>query len=128
MPPNELQNSRPNYKIYLKKDLFDQVHHLGVVQPSSSRRRTKHYGCAWIIDPLMRSLSKISTLFPGLTFYLINSPEPGYSPRLTSGRVIIRSVSDPKIYQRPHSPRGMGYLNIWLCLPDRQMLLPTSHI
>jgi hypothetical protein len=35
-----------------------------------------------------------------------------------TGRVIIRSVSDPKIYQRPLSPRGMGYLNIWLCLSD----------
>jgi hypothetical protein len=109
------QNSRPNYKIYLKKDSSDQVHHLGVVQPSLSRRRTKHYGCAWIIDPLMRSPSRISNLFPGLTFYLINLPELGYSPRLTSGRVIIRSVSDPKIYQRPHSPRGTDYLNIWLC-------------
>jgi hypothetical protein len=97
----------------LKKDLSDQVHHLGVVQPSSSRR-TKHCGCAWIIDPLMRSPSRISTLFPGLAFCLINLPELGYYPRLTSGRVIIRYVSDPKIYQRLHSPRGMDYLNIWL--------------
>jgi hypothetical protein len=39
-------------------------------------------------------------------------------PRLTSGRVTIRSVSDPKIYPRPHSLRSMDYLNIWLCLSD----------
>jgi hypothetical protein len=58
------QNSRPNCKIYLKKDLSDQVLRLGVVQPSLSRRRIKHCGCAWIIDPLMRSPSRISTLFP----------------------------------------------------------------
>jgi hypothetical protein len=118
MPPNELAELKTQLQDLLKKDLSDQVHHLGVVQPSLSRRRTKHGGCAWIIDPLMRSLSRISTLFLGLTFYLINLPELGYSPRLTSSRVIIRSVSDSKIYQRPHSPRGMDYLNIWLCLSD----------
>jgi hypothetical protein len=85
---------------------------------SLSRRRTKHFGCAWIIDPLMRSQSRISTLFPELTSYLINLPELGYFPRLTLGRVTIRSVSDPKIYPRPHSLRGMDYLNIWLCLSE----------
>jgi hypothetical protein len=118
MPPNEPAELKTQLQDLLEKDLSDQVLHLGVVQPSSSRRRTKHYGCAWIIDPLMRSLSRISTLFPRLTFCLINLPELGYSPRLTSCRVIIRSVSDPKIYGRPHSPRGMDYLNIWLCLSD----------
>jgi hypothetical protein len=118
MPPNELAKLKTQLQDLLEKDLSDQVLHCGVVQPSSSRRRIKHCGCAWIIDPLMRSLSRISTLFPGLTFYLINLPELGYSLRLTSDRVIIRSVSDPKIYQRPHSPRSMDYLNIWLCLSD----------
>jgi hypothetical protein len=118
MPPNEQAELKTQLQDLLEKDLSDQVLHLGVVQPSSSRRRTKHYGCAWIIDPLMRSPSRRSTLFPGLTFYLINLPELGYSLRLTSGRVIIRSVSDPKIYQRPHSLHGMDYLNIWLCLSD----------
>jgi hypothetical protein len=113
MPPNELAELKTHLQDLLEKDLSDQVHHLGVVQPSLSRRWTKHYGCAWIIDPLMRSPSRISTLFPGLTFYLINLPEPGYFLRLTSGQVIIRSVSNPKIYQRPHSPHGMDYLNIW---------------
>jgi hypothetical protein len=57
----------------------------------------------------MRSQSRISTLFLGLTSYLINLPELGYFPRLTSCRVTIRSVSDPKIYPRPHSLRGMDY-------------------
>jgi hypothetical protein len=50
-------------------------------------------------------LPRIGILFDQLT-------GARYSPRLTSGRVIIRSVSDPKIYQRPHSLRGMDYLNI----------------
>jgi hypothetical protein len=118
MPPNELAELKTQLQDLLEKGFTDQVHHLGVVQSSLSRRRTKHFGCAWIIDPLMRSPSRISTLFPGLTSYLINLPEPGYFPRLTSGRVIIRSVSDPKIYPRPHSLRGMDYLNIWLCLSD----------
>jgi hypothetical protein len=62
----------------------------------------------------MRSQSRISTLFPGLISYSISLPELGYFPRLTSGRVIIRSVSDPKIYPRPHLLRGTNYLNIWL--------------
>jgi hypothetical protein len=118
MPPNELAELKTQLQDLLEKGFIRPSYHLGVVQPSLSRRRTKHYGCVWIIDPLMRSPSRISTLFPGLTFYLINLPELGYSPRLTSGWVIIRFVSDPKIYQRPHSPRGMDYLNIWLCLSD----------
>jgi hypothetical protein len=49
------QNSRHNYKIYYKKDSSDQAHHLGVVRPSLSRRRTKRFGCAWITDTLMWS-------------------------------------------------------------------------
>jgi hypothetical protein len=116
MPPNELVELKTQLQDLLRRDSSDQAHHLGVVQPSLSRRRTKHFGCAWIIDPLMRSQSRISTLFPGLISYLISLPELGYFPRLTSGRVTIRSVSDPKIYPRPHSLRGMDYLNIWLCL------------
>jgi hypothetical protein len=83
-----------------------------VVQQSLSRRRIKRFGCVWITDHLMRSQSRISTLFPGLIFYLISLPESGYFPRLTSGRAIIRSSSDPKIYPTPHLPRGMDYLNI----------------
>jgi hypothetical protein len=112
------QSSRHNYKIYWKRGSSDLVRHLGVVQPSLSRRRIKHFGCAWITDPLMRSQSRISTLFPGLISYLISLPEPGYFPRLISGRVIIRFGSDPKIYPRPHSLRGMDYSNTWLCLLD----------
>lgn len=117
MPPNKLAELKTQLQDLLEKGFIRPSSSPWGVQPSLSRR-TKHYGCAWIIDPLMRSPSRISTLFSGLTFYLINLPELGYSPRLTSGRVIIRSVSDPKIYQRPHSPRGMDYLNIWLCLSD----------
>jgi hypothetical protein len=118
MPPNELAELKTQLQDLLEK---------GFIRPSSSpwgclaifvKKKDQTLRMWWIIDPLMRSPSRISTLFPGLTFYLINLSEPGYFPRLTSGRVIIRSVSDPKIYQRPHSPRGMDYLNIWLCLSD----------
>jgi hypothetical protein len=62
----------------------------------------------------MRSQSRISTFFPGLISYLISLPELGYFPKLTSGRAIIISVSDPKIYPRPHLLRGTDYSNIWL--------------
>jgi hypothetical protein len=57
----------------------------------------------------MRSQSRISTLFPRLISYSISLPELGYFPKLTSGRAIIRSVSDPKIYPRPHLLRGTDY-------------------
>jgi hypothetical protein len=77
MPLNELAELKTQLQDLLEKYSSNQAHHLGVVQPSLSRRRTKHFGCAWIIDPLMRSLSRISTLFPRLTSYLINLPEPG---------------------------------------------------
>jgi hypothetical protein len=48
----------------------------------------------------MRSQSRISTLFPGLTSYLINLPELGYFPKLTSGlgyrQIRIRPEDIPK--------------------------------
>jgi hypothetical protein len=72
MPPNELAELKTQLQDLLEKGFIRQARHHGVVQSYSSRRRIKHCGCAWIIDPLMRSLSKISTLFHGLTFYLIN--------------------------------------------------------
>jgi hypothetical protein len=118
MPLNELAELKTQLQDLLEK---------GFIRPSSSpwgcpaifvKKKTKRFGCAWITDPLMRSQSRISTLFPGLISYLISLPELEYFPRLTSGRVTIRSVSDPKIYPRPHSLRGMDYLNIWLCLSD----------
>jgi hypothetical protein len=40
------QSLRHNYKIYWKRDSCDLVCHLGVVQPSLSRRRIKHFGYA----------------------------------------------------------------------------------
>jgi hypothetical protein len=118
MPPNELAELKTQLQDLLEK---------GFIQPSSSpwgcpaifvKKRTKRFECAWIIEPLMRSPSRISTLFLGLISYLISLPELGYFPRLTSGRVTIRSGYDPKIYLRPHLLRGMDYLNIWLCLSD----------
>jgi hypothetical protein len=114
MPPNELAELKTQLQDLLEK---------GIIRPSSSpwgcptiflRRRIRYFECAWTTDPLMRLPSRTSTLFPGSISYSINLLELGYSPRLTSGQVIIRSIFDPKIYPRQHSPRGMDYLNIWL--------------
>jgi hypothetical protein len=118
MPPNEL--------VELKTQLQDLLEK-GFIRPNSSswgcpailsRRRIKHFECAWTTDPLLRSPLRTSTLFPGSISCSINLVELGYSPRLTSGRAIIRSVFDPKIYPRPHLLRGMDYSNIWLCPSD----------
>jgi hypothetical protein len=108
------RNSRLNYKTCLRRDSLGLVRHHGDVPQFLSRRRIKHFKCAWTTDPLMRSLSRTSTLFPGSISCSINLLELGYSPRLTSGQVIIRSVFDPKVYPRPHSLRGMDCLNVWL--------------
>jgi hypothetical protein len=109
------RNSRLNYKTCLRRDSFGPVHHLGDVPQFLSRRRIKHFECAWTTDPLMRSLLRTSTLFPGSISCSINLLELGYSPKLTSGQDIIRFVFDPKIYPRPCLLHGMDYLNIWLC-------------
>jgi hypothetical protein len=63
MPLNELAELKTQLQDLLEKGFICQAHHHGVVQPSLLRRRIKHFGCAWIIDPLMRSQSRISTLF-----------------------------------------------------------------
>jgi hypothetical protein len=118
MPPNELAELKTQLQDLLEKDLFGPVHHLGDVPQSLSKRRIKHFECAWTTDPLMRSQSRTSTLFPGSISCSINLLELGYFPRLTSGQVIIRSVFDSKIYPRPHSLHGMDYSNIWLCPSD----------
>jgi hypothetical protein len=44
---------------------------------------TKRFGCAWTTDPLMRSQSRISTLFPESISYSISLPELGYYLKLT---------------------------------------------
>jgi hypothetical protein len=113
------RNSRHNYKTCWIKGSLDQVHHRGDVQQSSSRRRIKLFECAWTIDPSMKLLSRTSILSLGSIFYSINSLEPGCFLKLISDRAIIRSVFDPRIYPRPHSPLGMGYLNTWLCWSNK---------
>jgi hypothetical protein len=118
MPPNELTELKTQLQDLLEK---------GFIRPSSSP-----WGCPAIFvkkkdqtlricvdyKPLMRLPSRTSTLFPGSISYSINLLELRYSPRLTSGQVTIRSAFDPKIYPRPHSPRCIDYLNIWLCPSD----------
>jgi hypothetical protein len=118
MPPNELAELKTQLQDLLEKGSLGLVHHHGDVQQFSSKRRIRRFECAWTIDPSTRLPSRTSILFLGSISYSINLPELGYSPRLTSGQVIIRSAFDSKIYPRPHSPRGMDYLNIWLCLSD----------
>jgi hypothetical protein len=105
------QNSRLNYKTCLRRGSLCLVHHHGDVQQFLSRR-IRHFECAWTKDPLMRSPSRTSTLFPGSISYSINLLQLGYSPRLTSDQVIIRFAFDPKIYPKPHLLCGMDYLNI----------------
>jgi hypothetical protein len=118
MPPNELAE--------LKTQLQD-LPEKGFIRPSSSPWgcpaffvKKKDQTLRMCVDyrPLNESQSRTSTLFPGLIFYLISLPELGYFQKLTSGWAIIRSISDPKIYPRPHLLYVMDYSNIWLCLSD----------
>ena len=66
------RSSKHNYKTCLRRDSFSLVHHLGDVPQSLSRRRIKHFECAWTTDPLMRSPSRTSTLFLGSISCSIN--------------------------------------------------------
>jgi hypothetical protein len=118
MPLNELAELKTQLQDLLEKGFIRPSSSPWGVPQSLSRRRIKRFECAWTTDPLMRSLLRISTLFPGSISCSINLLEHGYSPKLTSGRAIIRSVFDPKIYPRPHLLRGMDYSNIWLCPSD----------
>jgi hypothetical protein len=103
MPPNELAELKTQLQDLLEK---------GFIRPSSSP-----WGCPAIFvkkkDQTLRMcveyrplnevtiknkypLPRIDVLFDQLT-------GAQYSPRLTLGKDIIRSVFDPKIYPRPHS-------------------------
>jgi hypothetical protein len=118
MPPNELEE--------LKKQLQDLLEK-GFIRPSSSP-----WGCPAIFvkkkDQTLRMcvdyrpLNEVTITnkvpFPGSIFYSINSLEPVYFLKLISDQAIIISKFDPRIYPRPLSPLGMGYLNIWLCPLD----------
>jgi hypothetical protein len=118
MPPNELAELKTQLQDLLEK---------GFIRPSSSP-----WGCPAIfvkkkdqtlrmcVDyrPLNEVTIKNMYPLPRIDILLISLPERGYFPKLTSGRAIIRSVSDPKIYPRPHLLHGTDYSNIWLCLSD----------
>ena len=69
MPANELVELKTQLQDLLEKGIIRPNSSPWVVQPSLSRRMTKRFRCAWIIDPLMRSQSRISTLFLGLISY-----------------------------------------------------------
>jgi hypothetical protein len=93
MPPNELAELKTQLQDLLEK---------GFIRPSSSP-----WGCPAIFvkkDQTLRMcvdyrpLNEVTiTLFLGLISYLISLPELRYFPRLTLGRVTIRSVFDLKI-------------------------------
>jgi hypothetical protein len=118
MPPNELAELKTQLQDLLEK---------GFIWPSSSP-----WGCPAIfvknkdqtlrmcVDyrPLNEVTIKNKYPLPGLISCSINLLENGYSLRLTSGRAIIISMFDPKIYPRLHLLRGMDYLNIWLYPSD----------
>jgi hypothetical protein len=118
MPPNELAELKTQLKDLLEK---------GFIRPSSS-----HWGCPAIFvkkkDQTLRMcvdyrplnevtiknkypLPRIDILFDQLTGARIFS-------KIDLRLVTIGCVSDPKIYPRPYSLRGMDYLNTWLCLSD----------
>jgi hypothetical protein len=111
MPSNELAELKTQLQDLLEK---------GFIRPTSSP-----WGCPAIFikkkDQTLRMCVDyrplnevtIKNKYPlGSISYSINLLELGYSPRLISGQAIIRSVFNPRIYPRPHSPRGMSYLNI----------------
>jgi hypothetical protein len=112
------RNSKHNYKTCWRKGSLGQVHRPGDVPQSSSRRRIRLFKRVWTIDPSMKLLLRISILSLKSIFYSICSLEPGCFLKLILDRAIIRSVFDPRIYPRPHSPRSMDYLNIWSYLLD----------
>jgi hypothetical protein len=118
MPPNELAELKTQLQDLLEK---------GFIRPSSSP-----WGCPAIFvkkkDQTLRMcvdyrplnevtiknkypLPRIDILFDQLTGARVFS-------KIDSGRAIIRSVSDPRMYPRPHLLRGTDYSNIWLCLSD----------
>jgi hypothetical protein len=113
MPPNELAE----LKIQLQ-DLLEK----GFIWPSSSP-----WGCLAIFvkkkdqtlrmcvdyQPLNEVTIKNKYPLPWIDILFDQLTERGYSPRLISDRAFIRSAFGPRIYQRPHSLRGMDYLNTW---------------
>jgi hypothetical protein len=118
MPPNELAELKTQLQDLLEK---------GFIRPISSpwgcpaifvKKKDQTLRMCMDYRPLNEVTIKNKYPLPGSISCSINLLELGYSPRLTLGRVIIRSVFDPTIYPRPHSPRGMDCLNIWLCPLD----------
>jgi hypothetical protein len=99
MPPNELAKLKTQLQDLLEK---------GFIRPSSSP-----WGCPAIFvkkkDQTLRmcmdyrALNEVTIknkyLFPRSISYLINLPELGYFPRLTSGQVIIRPYSTRRYTQ-----------------------------
>jgi hypothetical protein len=118
MPPNELAELKTQLQDLLEK---------GFIRPSSSP-----WGCPAIfvkkkdqtlqmcVDyrPLNEVTIKNKYPLPRIDILFDQLTGAHYSPKLTLGQDIIRSVFDPKIYPRPHSLCGMDYLNIWSCLSD----------
>jgi hypothetical protein len=114
MPPNELAELKTQLQDLLEK---------GFIRPTSPwgcpaifvKKKDQTLRMCMDYRPLNEVTTKSKYPLPRSIFCSINLLEHGYSPKLTSGRAIIRFVFDPKIYPRPHLLRGMDYSNIWLC-------------
>jgi hypothetical protein len=118
MPLNELAELKTQLQDLLEK---------GFIRPSSSP-----WGCPAIFvkkkDQTLRmcvdyrSLNEVTIKnkypLPRIDILFDQLTGARYFLRLISGKGIIKFVFDLRIYPRPHSPRGMGYLNIWSCLLD----------
>jgi hypothetical protein len=118
MPHNELAELKTQLQDLLEK---------GLIRPSSPP-----WGCPAIFvkkkyqtlrmrmdyRPLNEVIIKNKYPLPWIDILFDQLTGAEYSPRLISGQAIIRYVFDPRIYPRPHLPRGMGYLSIWSCLSD----------
>jgi hypothetical protein len=108
MPPNELAELKTQLQDLLEK---------GFIRPSSSP-----WGCPAIFVKKKDQTLRMCVDYRPLNEVTIKNkyPLPQIDilfDQLTRARVFskidLRSVFDSRIYPRPHSPHGMGYLNIW---------------
>jgi hypothetical protein len=112
MPPNELAELKTQLQDLLEK---------GFIRPSLSpwgcpavfvKKKDQTLRMCLDYRPLNEVTIKNKYPLLGLISYSISLPELGYFLKLTSGQAIIISVSNPKIYPRPHLLRGTDYSNI----------------
>jgi hypothetical protein len=118
MPPNELAELKTQLQDLLEK---------GFIRPSSSpwgclaifvKKKDQTLRMCMDYRPLNEVTIKNKYPLPRIDILFDQLTGARCFLKLISDQAIIRSVFDSKIYPRPHSSRGMVYLNIWLCLLD----------